>query len=59
MPVVKIDMLDGKTKEQKKMLIENVTKAVCDSVGCPPEVVTVVITDVSRENWGSNGKQKA
>ena len=59
MPVVKIDMLEGKTPEQKKKLIEAVTKAVCESVGCKLDVVTVVISDVPKTNWGAGGKQKA
>ena len=58
MPVVSIDMLEGKTREQKKMLIEKVTNAVCESVGCGPEVVTIVIRDISPVNWGKEGKQK-
>jgi len=57
MPVVTIDMWAGRTKEQKKKLIENVTKAVCDSVGCPQEVVHIVINEIPKENWGTGGKQ--
>ena len=57
MPVVRIDMWVGRTKEQKKKLIENVTKAVCDSVGCPPESVQIIIGDIPKENWGDKGKQ--
>jgi 4-oxalocrotonate tautomerase len=58
MPVVNIDMLEGKTREQKKTLIEKVTRAVCESVGCGPEVVTIVIRDISPESWGKEGKPK-
>jgi 4-oxalocrotonate tautomerase family enzyme len=38
-------------------MIQQVTKAVCDSIGCPPETVIVVIEDIPKENWGQNGKQ--
>jgi 4-oxalocrotonate tautomerase len=57
MPVVRIDMWAGRTKEQKKKLIESVTKAVCDSIGCPTEAVQIVINDIPKENWGDKGKQ--
>lgn len=57
MPLVKIEMWAGRPAETKKKLIENVTKTVCDTVGCPPEAVIVVIDDVPKENWGQAGKQ--
>jgi 4-oxalocrotonate tautomerase len=58
MPVVKIDMLAGRTKEQKKKLIADVTAAVCGALSCKPDAVTIIITDVDKENWGAAGKQK-
>ena len=57
MPLVKIDMWKGRTVEQKEKMIQSVTKAVCDSVGCPKEAVWVVLTDVDKENWGISGEQ--
>ncbi len=57
MPIVRIDLWSGRSKEVKSKLIESVTKAVCDSVNCPPEKVIVVISDVEKENWGEGGKQ--
>jgi len=41
----------------KDKLIQNVTKVVCETVGCPPEAVIVVIRDIPKENWGQSGKQ--
>ncbi len=57
MPIVHIEMWAGRPAETKKKLIENVTKTVCDTVGCPPEAVIVVIEDIQKENWGQSGKQ--
>jgi len=57
MPIVRIEMWAGRPSETKKKLIENVTKTVCDTVGCPPEAVVVVIDDIPKENWGQSGKQ--
>lgn len=56
MPIVTIDMWAGRTKEQKEMLIEKVTRAVVDSVGCPPEAVHMIIREVEKSNWGMGGK---
>ena len=57
MPLVKVEMWSGRTTEQKEKIIQNVTKAICDSVGCPKDAVWVVIEDVPKENWGMNGEQ--
>jgi 4-oxalocrotonate tautomerase len=57
MPIVKIGIWTGRDKETKKQLIESVTRAVCETVKCPPEAVIVVIEDIPRENWGQGGLQ--
>ena len=57
MPVVRITMWTGRTAEQKKKLIESVTKAVCESIGCRQEAVYIILDDMPKENWGSGGKQ--
>lgn len=49
-------MLEGRTTEQKRVLVEKITEAVCTSVNVPPERVTVVIQDVPKTNLGSAGK---
>ncbi len=57
MPIVNIGIWEGRSEEQKEKMIQGVTKAVCDAVGCPPETVIVVIDDIKKENWGVGGKQ--
>lgn len=57
MPIVNIGLWSGRDKNVKKKLIESVTKAVCETVGCPPEKVIIVIDDIPKENWGENGQQ--
>jgi len=56
MPVVKIDLWKGRSPQQKKTLIEKVTKAVCEAISCPQEAVHIVINEVEKENWGIAGK---
>jgi 4-oxalocrotonate tautomerase len=58
MPVIRIEVLAGKTKEQKKRMIEGITQVVTAAIGIEPEKVWIVINDVPPENWGSGGKQK-
>ncbi|MFA5828873.1 MAG: tautomerase family protein [Candidatus Gracilibacteria bacterium] len=58
MPVIKIDFIEGQINgEQKGELIEKITKSVCEIAKCSQEVVTIIINDVAKGNWGSVGKQ--
>ena len=59
MPVVQIGLWVGRDKEIKKKLIEKVTQAVCETVGCPASKVIVILDDIPKENWGEDGKQAA
>jgi len=56
MPIVQISMWAGRTEEQKKKMIEGVTKAVCEAIDCKPENVTIILYDVEKKNWGKSGK---
>jgi 4-oxalocrotonate tautomerase len=59
MPLVQIYMYEGRTKELKTKLIEEVTKAVVDSLGVKPEAVEVILQDVPRQHWARAGKPAA
>ncbi|MDE2394619.1 MAG: 4-oxalocrotonate tautomerase family protein, partial [Burkholderiales bacterium] len=52
MPFAQIYLLEGRTEEQKKAVIEKVTQALVDAVGAPVQNVRVWIHDVPKENWG-------
>jgi len=58
MPVISVDMVAGKTDEQKKKLIEGFTKTACEVIGCEPDRVTVILREIPKTNWGKNGKPK-
>ena len=55
MPLIKVQLLPGRTREQKKDLVESLTRETCRAVGCPPEAVVVVIEEQPTENWGFGG----
>ncbi|WP_255519290.1 2-hydroxymuconate tautomerase [Xylophilus sp. ASV27] len=55
MPFAQIYMIEGRTEEQKKAVIEKVTQALVDAVGAPAANVRVWIHDVPKENWGIAG----
>ena len=48
-------MIEGRTEEQKRAVIEKVTAALCEAVGAPKETVRVMILEVPNTNWGIAG----
>ena len=55
MPFAQIYMIEGRTAEQKKAVIEKVTQALVEAVDAPAQNVRVWIHDVPKENWGIAG----
>ena len=55
MPTYHIEMIEGRTIEQKKKLVEEITRVSVEIVGGQPESVDILITDVKRENWATGG----
>lgn len=55
MPVVKIDMLKGKTSEEKEKLAMAIMAAF-DQNDIPKEWVTIIFNDNPLENWAVGGE---
>ncbi len=56
MPVVIIKMAKGRTVEQKKVLIREFTKTITDTLGVEPDMVTIMIDELDRDNIGKSGR---
>ena len=56
MPTYRVEMIEGRTVEQKKKLVEEITRESVEVLGGTPEMVDILITDVKRENWATGGK---
>ena len=55
MPIVMVELWEGRTIEQKKQLVEGIT-AVMTKIGISAEAVHIIIKDNPRHNWASGGK---
>lgn len=55
MPTVQIEMLEGRTTEQKRELAKKVTQAVMESVNVPADAVKVIIREMKKENYAEGG----
>lgn len=55
MPVVIVEMWEGRTLEQKKQLVEGITSSFV-KIGTPPEAVQIILKDNSKDNWAIGDK---
>ncbi|MBG9390373.1 4-oxalocrotonate tautomerase [Caenimonas aquaedulcis] len=55
MPTIRVELLEGRTPEQKKNLVQALTQAVVDTLGSKPESVDVLLFDIQRADWATGG----
>jgi 4-oxalocrotonate tautomerase len=56
MPTYHVEMMEGRTLEQKRKLVEEITRVSVEVLGGSAESVDVILTDIKRENWATGGK---
>ncbi len=56
MPLVTISADEGRTIEQKRGLVKDITEAVCKNFNVKPETVIIQILEGKKENRGKGGK---
>lgn len=56
MPIVQIHLIEGRTVEQKKAIIEKVTQALVEAAAVPAERVRIIIQDIPSTQFGIAGK---
>jgi 4-oxalocrotonate tautomerase len=54
-PVVTVELWEGRTLEQKRALVKAITAAMVEHADANPDALHVIIHEVSRENWGRAG----
>jgi 4-oxalocrotonate tautomerase len=55
MPIVRIEMIEGRSDEMKLSLIREVTDAVTHSLNIDKEEVDIIITEVKKKEWAKGG----
>ncbi|MPZ99334.1 MAG: 4-oxalocrotonate tautomerase [Dehalococcoidia bacterium] len=56
MPIVRIEMLPGRSLAQKRELARVITDAVCNIAHTAPEDTLVLFSEYSVEDWATDGK---
>ncbi|MBK3495685.1 4-oxalocrotonate tautomerase [Viridibacillus sp. YIM B01967] len=59
MPVVTIKMIEGRTDDQKRNLVEKVTAAITESVDAPKENITIIIEEMQKAHFAIGGVRKS
>jgi 4-oxalocrotonate tautomerase len=55
MPVIRVEMFEGRTRDQKRSLVKVLTQGFIGTCGGKPEAIQIVITNVAKEDWGGGG----
>lgn len=58
MPIVHVELLEGRTQEQKEGLIRDITEVVAKNADVPKERVHVILSDMKHGDYGVGGEIK-
>jgi 4-oxalocrotonate tautomerase len=55
MPILQIHLMEGRDDEKKAKLVKQVTEAVVDSLGVPPDSVRIILSDMAPNDYAIAG----
>lgn len=56
MPIIRVELLKGRSIEQKREFAEVVTRETARILKCSPDVVDIVFCEIETENWANGGR---
>jgi len=59
MPIIQIQLLEGRSTETKREIIYEVTETLSRVADVPKERIRVIIQEIPLEHWGINGETMA
>lgn len=59
MPIVRVELLEGRPAAVKAALIERLTAVVVETLAVAPEQVRVLLYELPAEHWGIAGQSVA
>lgn len=59
MPIIQVQIIKGRSKEQVKSLIEDITLATVKNLSVNTEQVRVLVNEIPDTHWGIGGTTKA
>lgn len=58
MPFIRIDLMEGRSKEQLTKMMEDVTEVVHTNTGAPKEHIHVIVNEMKKGTYALDGKWK-
>ncbi len=55
MPYVNVQITRGATRDQKRTVVEDITRSLVSALGKKPEHIHIVIQEIEEEDWGFDG----
>jgi 4-oxalocrotonate tautomerase len=59
MPIVNITFLEGRTEDQKRALVKEVTDAITKTINAKPESIMITLNEISTMHLATGGVLKA
>lgn len=56
MPIVTIDLIEGRTVDQKREMAKQITETIKNVTRIPEDLVEVIFRDIKKENYSKGGK---
>ncbi|WAW11226.1 4-oxalocrotonate tautomerase [Oxalobacter vibrioformis] len=56
MPTITVQLLEGRTLEQKRHFVKAITDAAAKTLDCNPGSIHVIIHEIRKEDWATGGK---
>jgi 4-oxalocrotonate tautomerase len=55
MPIINIQLLEGRPIEKIEEVISNITNTVSETLDAPKESIRVIVTEIPKSHWGIAG----
>ncbi|HWJ76511.1 4-oxalocrotonate tautomerase [Metabacillus halosaccharovorans] len=56
MPIVNVNIMEGRPKEKIESVIANITETIITTLEVPKETVRVIVTEIPKSHWGIAGE---
>ncbi len=55
MPIIEVKMLEGRTDDQKRKLVKEITEVICRTIDSTPEKVRIFINEMPKKHYAIAG----
>lgn len=55
MPIVEVHLLKGRTLDQKRRLVQEMTRVLCETLAVKPEQVRILLSEMEKEDYAIGG----